>query len=74
MLTKKQIGSIIKAHRITQSFTQNELCKAAGVSQSLIAKAERGALHIRFVDAMKIADFLEIDWKYYLNKSKELKK
>lgn len=66
MLSKIEIGKIIKKHRKKSGFTQLDLSSDAGISQSHISKIERGDQDILFIDAMAIADCLDFDWFYFI--------
>lgn len=59
-------ASSLKAYRLRQELTQQELAKKSGVSQANISAMEKGARPIGLNVAKKLADVLRCDYRRLL--------
>lgn len=51
----------LRAAREAADMTQTEAAKVIGKTQGVYAKIEAGIIHLRFSDAVKLADAFSID-------------
>lgn len=57
----KQVGSLIRKHRLEMGLTEKELTKRAGLSKNYVEKVERGEKEIGILQLRRIAKELVID-------------
>lgn len=70
MLSKKEIGCLIKEQRREKEITQNDLSKLTGLSRTYIADVEGGRYNPSLVTLLKISNVLNFDLGI-LNSSKK---
>jgi len=59
-------GVLLKEVRKKKKMRQVDLAAASGISQSNISKLEHGQLGPSLIDAIKLAQVLKVDIKYFI--------
>lgn len=69
----KRIGERIRAAREKKGYTQAEVARVLGYTQTAVSKFERGEREISLVDLRKIANLLGQPMSYFLSLEEELR-